>query len=521
MPQITWSPLLRPFARSLAIASAIQPRRLLAGTLALLPFLSVPMPAKAQTDGSGQICYAVGDNNPPGNGDGGISFDDTLARIDFGEDLAEAVATVRRPDGTPIRNIEALSSRPDFDELIAANGNEIGRIDPDTGVFTTLGTLTPYLDFDAIVIDRTSPNQTRLLGVSKLGGSLSNTLIEATLSVDGNGQSTSISPPVPLVRIPDAQFPPDTDSIDGIALSPEGILFGVANRGPRNFDDISNQVLVVIDPNTGALDNRGVFVEFGEEIDDIEDLSFDLFGNLFASSGSNFNRFTDNAFIFPLSAEGMLGPGSVLLDLAQTGAGDFEASACLRFTSVEGAMLVVKRITAVTQNGVETRFDSFLDQQGEQADNELLSASNGAFPLGIVQTPTTLAAGDQVEYTVYLYNPTTLPLREAVLCDAIERPGILSSNSIEFAPPTDDFTLDFENESGFARAPLAAADSACTPILNGGNQFLAGPPGPVGGLDTGVGGGLVTDSFDLEPGEIAATRFSITIGASDIEDESP
>ncbi|MEO0769693.1 MAG: hypothetical protein AAFY72_09700, partial [Cyanobacteria bacterium J06649_4] len=380
----------------IAARKMMKPRRLVASTLAVVSLLGAHVPARAQTDGSGQICYAVGDNNPAGNGDGGVSFDDTLARIDFGERLAEAVATVRRPDGTPIRNIEALSSRPDFNELIAANGNEIGRIDPQTGVFTTLGTLTPFIDFDAIVIDRESDEQTRLLGVSKLGGSLNNTLVEATLTVDGNGQSIGLSAPTTLTRIPDAQFPPDTDSIDGIALSPTGVLFGVANRGPRNFDDISDQVLVIIDPATGALTNRGLFVEQGEEIDDVEDLSFDLFGNLFASSGSNFNRFTDNAFIFPLSGDGTLSPASNLLDLAPTGAGDFEASACLSFSSI-GSMIVVKRITAVTQNGVETRFENFLDQNGEQADNDLFRETNGAFPLGIVQTPTALSAGDEVE----------------------------------------------------------------------------------------------------------------------------
>lgn len=510
---------IRPNVRPNIWRNAVRPRRLLASTLALLPLLASQMPAQAQTDGGGQLCYAVGDNNPPGNGDGGVSFDDTLARIDFGERLAEPVGTVTRANGTPVRNIEALSSRPDFDELIAANGNEIGRIDADTAVFTRLGTLEPYVDFDAIVIDRESPNQTRLLGVSKRGGSLNNTLVEATLVLDDSGQSIGISAPVPIVQIPDAAFPPDTASIDGIALSPSGMLFGVANRGPRNLDDISNQVLVVIDPDTGALDNRGIFIDQGTEIDDIEDVSFDLFGNLFASSGSNFNRFADNAFIFPLSEDGRLGPGRVPIDLTQTGAQDFEASACLRFTSVAGSMLVVKRITALTRDGVETRFDSFLDQQGEQADNTLFTETEGAFPLGVVQSPTALAAGDQVEYTVYLYNPTPLPLRDAVLCDAIERPGILSSESVEFSDPSADLTLDFENESGFARAPLATADSACGPVLNGATQFLAGPPGPLGGLDVGTGGGLVTDSFDLEPGEIAATRFTITVGAADFDEE--
>ena len=493
--------------------------RTLASTFALVSLVGgTYMPAaRAQTDGSGQICYAVGDNNPPGNGDGGISFDDTLARIDFGARLAEAVDTVRRPNGTPIRNIEAMSSRPDFNELIAANGNEIGRIDPETGVFTSLGTLTPFQDFDAVVIDRTSPNQADLLGVSKGGGSLNNVLIEATLILDDSGQSIGISAPRTVVTIPSSAFPPDTNSIDGIAVSENNVIFGVANRGPRNLTDVSDQVLVIIDPVTGDLDDRGEFIADGEEIDDIEDLSFDLFGNLFASSGSNFNRFTDNAFIFPLSAGGDLSPASNILDLTPTGAGDFEASACLQFSSL-GSMLVVKRITAITRNGEETRFDDFVDQDGELADNELFQETGGAFPLGIVQAPTTLSAGDQVEYTVYVYNPTPLPLRESVLCDAIQLPSILQSDSIEFSDPAEDLTLTFDDEPSFARAPLATADDACAAVLNGGNQFLAGPPGPLGGLNVGAGGGLITDTFTLEPDELAATRFTITVGAADFEE---
>ena len=252
-----FQPTRRAFVPMIANRIATRSRRVAAGALAgTVALLSVPtyQPAAYAQDGAGQVCYAVGDNNPPGEGDGGVSFDDTLARIDFGERLAQAVDTVRRPDGRAIRNIEALSSRPDFNELIAANGNEIGRIDPQTGVFTTLGTLSPYVDFDAIVIDRESEGQTRLLAVSKRGGSLNNNLVEATITTDGNGQSTGISAPRLLTAIPQGQFPPDTDSIDGIALSPTGVLFGVANRGPRNLDDISDQVLVTINPSNGKPD---------------------------------------------------------------------------------------------------------------------------------------------------------------------------------------------------------------------------------------------------------------------------
>ncbi|WP_228025397.1 hypothetical protein, partial [cf. Phormidesmis sp. LEGE 11477] len=136
-----------------------------AGTMTLLSVMGYQPPARAQAR---QICYAIADNNPPDDSDSGITFRDTLATLDFTTNSANDLGfIVRAEDGTtPITNIEALTSRPDFNELLAVNGNELGIVDPATLTFTSLGRLDPFPDFDAIVIDRNSPNQTRLLGVS-------------------------------------------------------------------------------------------------------------------------------------------------------------------------------------------------------------------------------------------------------------------------------------------------------------------------------------------------------------------
>ncbi|MGB3787162.1 MAG: hypothetical protein WA949_04065 [Phormidesmis sp.] len=496
-----------------------------AGTMALLSVIGYQPTAKAQSNnGNGQICYAIADNNPPGDGDGGISFPDTLVRIDFAQSLAEALETVRRPDGTTINDVEALTARPAFNELIAANGNEIGRVDPETGVFTSLGFLTPYFDFDAIAIDEESANQTRLLGVSKRGGSLNNVLVEAFLTTDPEtGQSTGLSSVTGLVQIPLSEFPPDTNSIDGIAISPMGfpfpgdVIYGVANRGPNTPRETSAQVLVTIDPVTGELEEKGIFTSGGEQIDDVEDISFDLFGNLFVSSGSNFSRFSDNAFIIPLDSSGNAGPAARTLSLSASGARDFEASACLPFTSV-GSLVVVKRITAIARNGVNAPITGFFDQASDSSDNLLFDETNGELPVGLVEEQIALAPGDEVEYTVYVYNPTSLTVSNAVLCDPLRRPSILQTESIEYsgpgALPEEGAALAFDGDaSGFVRSPMSAADEECLPLLES-EQFVGGPV--EGGAR--AGGGVVTSAFSLAPDEIAAVRFRVTVGQFEEEE---
>ena len=120
---------------------------------------------------------------------------DTLTRIDFSAGTVEDLATVTGPDG-PTNTIEAMSSRTNFDELIAPDENLLGRVSPADGSFTPLGSLGPFQDFDSIVVDLSSPNQTRLLLVSKDSNpARNNVLVEATLQIDENGRSVGVSAP--------------------------------------------------------------------------------------------------------------------------------------------------------------------------------------------------------------------------------------------------------------------------------------------------------------------------------------
>jgi uncharacterized repeat protein (TIGR01451 family) len=494
-----------PLAYPIAIS------RLGASALALGALLFAQVPSQAQSIETAQACYAIADNGLPGDGNGGILDIDNLARFDFATGIVENLGNITGPSG-PIRNIEAMSARPSFNELIVINGNEVGRVDPATGRYTPLGSFAPYADFDAVVIDLSSPNETRLLAVSKDPfNARDNVLVEATL-VTENGLSVGVSAPRALTQIPRNQFPPDTDSIDGIALN-NNTLYGVANRGPDTPNSSSEQYLVTIDQSSGLLTQLGTFEAQNTSINDIEDISFDLIGNLIATSGSNFSRSANTAFTISLSGR----PGAATNSLSLASAGrDFEASACLPFTA-SGELLVVKRITAITDGGLETRFDDFVDQSGETADNTLFEATEGAFPRGLIQAPTALSPGDEVEYTVYVYNPSEVAFNNSVLCDPIEPPSILRSDSIEFAPPANNLTLSFADRSGFARAPLAPADDACKVLLAGATQFLSGPPGPTGGLEVGAGGGVVTDAFDLGAQQAAAVRFRITVGQGGFE----
>ena len=496
--------------------------RPLAGALSIaftLPLFSLAKPAQAQVGGAGQACYAIADNNPAGGSDGGRNIPDSLAIIDFStRNVTNLGRIVNDADGSLITNIEAATSRPDFNELIVANGSEIGRLDPRTSRYTALGTLAPFTDFDAIAVDRQSPNQTRLIGVSKDSSNpeLNNIIVETTLIINSAGLTTGIGPITRRVAIPNEQFPSSATGIDGIAVTDGGTVLGVANRGP-DVNNGSEQILVNIDIDNGTIQRLGVFQDTtGALINDVEDISIDLFGDLFISSGSNFSNSTNTAYIITLNPDGQPGRATNSLSLAAAGQ-DFEASACLRtITEDENALLVVKRITAVSREGVETRFDQFVDQPNETTDNQLSDLTNGAFPLGEFETPTTLLPGDEVEYTVYVYNPTPTAVGNIILCDPIQPPSVLQSSSVSFSNPAADLTLAFNDRAGFARAPLAPADSACEAVVTG-DQFPSGPPGPTGGLDVGAGGGVVTDQFLLPPRQISATRFRITVGQSNSE----
>ncbi|MEL7053028.1 MAG: hypothetical protein AAGM45_14760 [Cyanobacteria bacterium J06588_5] len=499
----------------------IRLRRLMATSAFALISLAASQPSvQAQALNEDEICFAIADNNPPGVGSGGGSNQpDTLSRIDnFLAGQASAVAQVtRESDGTPISDIEALTSRPEFGELIAANANEIGRIDPVTGIFTSIGFIEGFRDFDAIVIDRNSPDQRRLIAVSKgrVGSNPSNTIVQIDIVLDDQNQqaigldqgSAIVGPVVDLSQFPASDI---VTGIDGIAISPGGIVYGVANGGPTTA-----QKLISINLNTGATSDLGDFTAAdGTLIEDVEDISFDLTnGILFATSGSNFSDLSDNAFLFDDPQGGQLGlaqPNNFNLRVV-TGAIDYEASACIRAVEQPpvGSLLLVKRITAVTQDGEETRYDDdFTDQAGDQDDNLMRDETDENFPVGLVEAPDPLSVGDLVEYTIYLYNPTDVEFENVVLCDPLQLPSILqrdSINPVEFSVPRDDLNINFTQRNDFAERPLAAADDACLEALDGEEQFRGTNP-------NGPGGGVVTDSFSIGPGQISATRFVVEVG---------
>lgn len=469
-------------------------------------------PAQAQ-DASDQLCYGIADNKPPNAGGGdGSTFPDVLSSFDLDANVNEAtfIAGVTRPDDSPVSNIEALSSRPRFGDLIAANGNELGVVDPLTGEFDSIGFIEGFVDFDAIVIDRTG-NQNQLLAVAKgpRGNEAANNIIQVTLAVS-QGEVTGIASQQELSIA--SNFPNRTQTIDGIAISDSGEVFAVANGGTN-----TPQRLVEVNTATGVLTDRGPFLnEAGERIPDIEDLSFDLRGRLFATTGSSPNVATrETGYIYADPSGGDDFPAAIdeISLVTPEGAVDYEASACLqRPEAVEGELLLVKRITAITRNGQPIqRFESFDNQGGTQVDNRMRSETDQAFPLGIVEAPNALQPGDEVEYTVYLFNPSEATFENVILCDPIRRPSVLQPDSIQFVDATDDFDLEFVSASDFRRTPLTTADDACVAALNGGDTFLSGPPGPTG--RDGTGGGVVTNQIVMGPGEISVTRFTIEVGA--------
>lgn len=512
-------------------------RHLIAATLALTSALAYQPASYAQEP---QICYVVADNSSPGD-ISGANTQDTLIRADFQTGDLGVLLPITRTDFVPINNIEAMTSRPDFDEIIADNGGEIGRIDPATGRFTPLGTISAggSNDFDAVVIDRRG-DQTTLIAVSS--GS-SPVLITVELPIDPETkQSIAGTGALPATRTQPLDlselrniFPPNLPiiGIDGIALDGD-TLYGIANNN-QNLP----QALVIINQNNGQVTFQGLIADgpvptidanttvadIENNIPDIEDLSFNLSGDLFASSGSN-GRFQNRGFFIPLDNENRPLPVTNVIPLGDlTGGTDFEASACLRAQPLPqeppGDLLIIKRITAITTNGTETRFTEFVDQTDDRADNTLrtlvrdrLPEAGNSFPQGILQVPTTLSVGDQVEYTFYVYNPSTVLFRNAVLCDPIELPSVLDDSSIEFSAPSDGVDLNFVSNRDLARAPLAAAPEACESAINGTIGSNGQFPFDASGLNPEAGGGVVTESFDIDRGQLAVLRFSITVGST-------
>ncbi len=80
---------------------------------------------------------------------------------------------------------------------------------------------------------------------------------------------------------------------------------------------------------------------------------------------------------------------------------------------------LVKRITAITQQGVTTNFTDFVKDPQDNNDN--VSGWTGHLPVGIysLNNTTALRSGDQLEYTIYFLADGSAPVQKVSFCDLI------------------------------------------------------------------------------------------------------
>ena len=169
---------------------------------------------------------------------------------------------------------------------------------------------------------------------------------------------------------------------------------------------------------------------------------------------------------------------------------------------------IVKRITAVFRGGAElVRFNTFSDQAGTTVDNDLNAAFpvalQGNEPAGVFQVPAgiTLQTNDQLEYSLYYWNPGAVQLTNVSLCDEVQAPTTLDptaallQRSNPITGPTNVVPTYNASATVQAQAGGAALQPAC---LSAPGNFPAG-------------GGVTVPAFTLPAGEYGAIRFRVTI----------
>ncbi|OKH19925.1 DUF11 domain-containing protein [[Limnothrix rosea] IAM M-220] len=316
------------------------------GSLTLLvAIIGVPRTAEAIES---QVCYIVADT---GGGNGG---DDLLLKVD--SEATPPRNFVQVGTGTGTNSIEAAAAQPGTNLLFAAdqdgtNNGRLGIIDLTTGVFTArpqvMGsgdgardTIT-FRDPDGLTFD---PASGTLYASIRIGDSsappdvliqldpVTGAHIPGAFGTDINGN------PIDYIEI---EVQGGRNDIDGIAFAPSVVLggaqpntlYGVANQGAGD-----PQILVEIDPTTGNTTIVGNI-----PLPDVEDLAFDIPGQLYASTGRDGKLFDLSISGSTISAEEGLTPGI---------GRDYESSGCYLEPPVDLSLLKAADNLTPNQNEV-------------------------------------------------------------------------------------------------------------------------------------------------------------------------
>ncbi|NNF52799.1 MAG: DUF11 domain-containing protein, partial [Acidimicrobiales bacterium] len=211
--------------------------------------------------GGGTVCWLVADNgSPQTNGN------DLLTVFANG---VETFIDTGGASGTGTTAIESIAFQPVTEILYAANGGQFGSINTATGEFVAIGP-GGLGDVDGMAFDLIT---LKLYGAQRLGGN--DRLIEinpatGTIVAGAFGGADFL--------VIDTLAAVGVGDIDDFAIDPvDNRLYGIAN------DAGTQDRLVLVDRTTGAVTDIGSTAP----AQDLEGLSFDNAGTLFATTGTS------------------------------------------------------------------------------------------------------------------------------------------------------------------------------------------------------------------------------------------
>ena len=180
-------------------------------------------------------------------------------------DPDDACVPILYPDGSPAQFIEALSIDPSGAPVYAADGGQVGILDPVTGTFTPFANASGYADLDGLAWD---PSTNKLYASIRSGGNDELVCIETT------GPNAGLPVAGTEVEVTGSGSDVDELTVPPNSCSNAGTIYATISTS-------TGFVLATIDPVTGAATEIGPF-----GIADVESITFDANCNLYANTGS-------------------------------------------------------------------------------------------------------------------------------------------------------------------------------------------------------------------------------------------
>lgn len=291
-------------------------------TLALIASLFKVSPTLAAVD---NVCYLVSDI---GGSNGGNDF---LVKLN-----TDTGQFIQVSNGTGTDNIEAAAAQPGTNILFAANqegsNGRLGTIDLITGIFNPLpgvmgtgngirnGQSVPvaFNDPDGLAFD---PTDGSLYASIRTGdGSTPPDILIKLDPTTGRHIPNAFGSGIDFVEI---QPQDNKNDIDGIAIDLNGTMYGIANQGSGG-----NQNLVTIDKTDGTTTFVNTITAGSINVGDVEDLAFDVNGQLYISTGNNGSQ-SDTLYALNTSTAAATNPRPITIG------GDYEASGCFLLPPVD------------------------------------------------------------------------------------------------------------------------------------------------------------------------------------------